>query len=127
MDALAAAGLLGLASSTEVGGAGHGMRVVAEVIERLAAECGSTAMVVLMHYAATAVIEAQGPHDVRAAIATGDHLTTWRSPSTARAATSGRRPAPRRPPTTTPSASTPVRAGSPRPARPTATSGRAFR
>ncbi|WP_410818774.1 acyl-CoA dehydrogenase family protein [Micromonospora sp. 050-3] len=76
VDALAAAGLLGLASSTEVGGAGHGMRTVAEVIERLAAECGSTAMVVLMHYAATAVIEAHGPRDVRAAIATGDHLTT---------------------------------------------------
>ncbi|MFE9190270.1 acyl-CoA dehydrogenase family protein [Micromonospora sp. NPDC007208] len=76
VDALAAAGLLGLASSTEVGGGGHGMRTVAEVIERLAAECGSTAMVVLMHYAATAVIEAHGPRDVRAAIATGDHLTT---------------------------------------------------
>ncbi|KAB1929372.1 acyl-CoA dehydrogenase family protein [Micromonospora noduli] len=76
VDALAAAGLLGLASSTEVGGAGRGMRAVAEVIERLAAECGSTAMVVLMHYAATAVIEAHGPHDVRAAIASGDHLTT---------------------------------------------------
>ncbi|MEU4555099.1 alkylation response protein AidB-like acyl-CoA dehydrogenase [Micromonospora violae] len=76
VDALAAAGLLGLASSTEVGGGGHGMRTVAGVIERLAAECGSTAMVVLMHYAATAVIEAHGPRDVRAAIAAGDHLTT---------------------------------------------------
>ncbi|MEU8009420.1 acyl-CoA dehydrogenase family protein [Micromonospora parva] len=76
VDALAAAGLLGLASSTEVGGGGHGMRAVAEVIERLAAECGSTAMVVLMHYAATAVVEAHGPRDVRAAIAAGDHLTT---------------------------------------------------
>ena len=29
-----------------------------------------------MHYAATAVIEAHGPRDVRAAIAAGDHLTT---------------------------------------------------
>ncbi|MFF0154628.1 acyl-CoA dehydrogenase family protein [Micromonospora sp. NPDC005203] len=76
VDALAAAGLLGLASSTEVGGGGHGLRVVAEVVERLAAECGSTAMVVLMHYAATAVIEAHGPREVRAAIATGDHLAT---------------------------------------------------
>ncbi|MGW1452715.1 acyl-CoA dehydrogenase family protein [Micromonospora sp. NPDC002411] len=76
VDALGAAGLLGLASSTEVGGAGHGMRTVAEVVERLAAECGSTAMVVLMHYAATAVIEAHGPREVRAAIATGGHLTT---------------------------------------------------
>ncbi|MDG4780984.1 acyl-CoA/acyl-ACP dehydrogenase [Micromonospora sp. WMMD961] len=76
VDALAAAGLLGLASSTEVGGGGHGIRTVAEVVERLAAECGSTAMVVLMHYAATAVIEAHGPREVRAAIATGGHLST---------------------------------------------------
>ncbi|MEV1157904.1 acyl-CoA dehydrogenase family protein [Micromonospora chokoriensis] len=76
VDALGAAGLLGLASSIEVGGAGHGMRTVAEVVERLAAECGSTAMVVLMHYAATAVIEAHGPREVRVAIATGGHLTT---------------------------------------------------
>lgn len=76
VDALAAAGLLGLASSTEVGGGGQGLRTVAEVIERLAAECGSTAMVVLMHYAATAVIEAHGPRDVRAAIGAGQHLTS---------------------------------------------------
>ena len=33
-------------------------------------------MVVLMHYAATAVIEALGPEDVRRAIAAGQHLTT---------------------------------------------------
>lgn len=76
VDALAAAGLLGLASSPEVGGGGQGMRPVAGVVERLAAECGSTAMVVLMHYAATAVVEAHGPRDVRAAIAAGQHLTT---------------------------------------------------
>ncbi|WFE54552.1 acyl-CoA dehydrogenase family protein [Micromonospora sp. WMMD1155] len=76
VDALGAAGLLGQASSPEVGGGGHGMRTIAGVVERLAAECGSTAMVVLMHYAATAVIEAHGPRDVRAAIATGRHLTT---------------------------------------------------
>ncbi|MBM0277347.1 acyl-CoA dehydrogenase family protein [Micromonospora tarensis] len=76
VDALAAAGLLGLACSTDVGGGGHGLRTVAELIERLAAECGSTAMVVLMHYAATAVIEAHGPREIRAAIASGGHLTT---------------------------------------------------
>ncbi|MFF5180495.1 acyl-CoA dehydrogenase family protein [Micromonospora sp. NPDC000316] len=76
IDALVAAGLLGLASSTDVGGGGQGMRTVAGVIERLAAECGSTAMVVLMHYAATAVIEAHGPREVRTAIAQGGHLST---------------------------------------------------
>ena len=33
-------------------------------------------MVVLMHYAAVAVLEAHGPRDVREAIAAGRHLTT---------------------------------------------------
>src|SRR6185295_13433763 len=41
-----------------------------------ARECGSTAMVVCMHYCASAVIEQHGPADVRAAIAAGKHLTT---------------------------------------------------
>jgi alkylation response protein AidB-like acyl-CoA dehydrogenase len=45
-------------------------------VERLAGVCGSTAMVVLMHYAATAAIEAHGPKDVRQAIGRGQHLTT---------------------------------------------------
>jgi alkylation response protein AidB-like acyl-CoA dehydrogenase len=46
------------------------------VVERLARVCGSTAMVVCMHYAATAVIEKHGPREVRTAIAAGTHLTT---------------------------------------------------
>ena len=52
IEALGAAGLLGLLSATEVGGLGLGLREAAEVVERLAGACGSTAMVVLMHYAA---------------------------------------------------------------------------
>jgi isovaleryl-CoA dehydrogenase len=76
LDALADAGLLGLISSTDVGGGGQGLDVAAQVVERLAAACGSTAMVVLMHYAAVPVIEAHGPKDVREAIAAGRHLTT---------------------------------------------------
>lgn len=76
LDALGAAGLLGLISAKEVGGQGYGHRAAAEVIERLAQECGSTAMVVCMHYAGTAVIEAYGPRDVREAIAAGQHVTT---------------------------------------------------
>jgi isovaleryl-CoA dehydrogenase len=76
IKAMAAAGLLGLVSSVEVGGGGADLRAAAEVIERLAGACGSTAMIVLMHYAATAVIEAFGPGDVREAIAAGAHLTT---------------------------------------------------
>lgn len=76
IDALGQVGLLGLISAPEVGGMGEGSRAAALVVERLARECASTAMVVCMHYAATAVIEAHGPRDVREAIAAGRHLAT---------------------------------------------------
>jgi alkylation response protein AidB-like acyl-CoA dehydrogenase len=52
------------------------MADAATVIERLAEVCGSTAMVVLMHYSAAAIIEAHGPTEVRRAIGTGQHLST---------------------------------------------------
>ena len=68
--------LLGLLSSTDVGGLGLGLGDAAQVVRRLAASCGSTAMVVAMHYSAVAVIEAHGPEDVRRAIAHGEHLST---------------------------------------------------
>ena len=74
--ALAAAGLLGLVSSPEVGGAGGGLHAGAEVIEQLASTCGSTAMILCMHYAGAAVIEQLGPGEVRRSIAAGEHLTT---------------------------------------------------
>ena len=76
ITALGEAGLLGLASAPEMGGGGLAFPGVVPVIERLAGACGSTAMVVLMHYAATAVIEAQGPTEVRQRIAAGRCLTT---------------------------------------------------
>lgn len=76
IDALGEAGALGLISATEVGGAGEGMDAACQVVERLAATCGSTAMVVLMHYAAVPVIEAFGSHEVREAIGAGRHLST---------------------------------------------------
>ena len=76
MDALGAAGILGLTCSTDVGGGGQGLDAAADVITRLAEVCGSTAMVVLMHYAATAVIEAHGPEASAGQIAAGRHLTT---------------------------------------------------
>ena len=72
VTALGQAGLLGLISSTDVGGMGLGMAEASQVVRRLASACGSTAMVVCMHYCATAVIEAQGPDDVRRAIAAGE-------------------------------------------------------
>ncbi|MEA2684978.1 MAG: hypothetical protein QOE93_173, partial [Actinomycetota bacterium] len=76
VTALGEAGLLGLASSPDVGGGGLAYSGVAPMIEQLAAACGSTAMVVLMHYAATALVEAAGPRDVREAIAGGRGLAT---------------------------------------------------
>jgi len=76
LDALAAAGILGAASSPDVGGSGAGLADQALIIERLAGACGSTAMIVLMHYAGTAVLEAYGPRAVREEIAAGRHLTT---------------------------------------------------
>ncbi|MFB4298835.1 acyl-CoA dehydrogenase family protein [Actinomadura sp. NTSP31] len=76
IDALAAAGLLGLVSAEEAGGRGEGLAAAAHVVERLAGSCGSTAMILLMHYAATAVIEAHGPKDVREAVAADAHLST---------------------------------------------------
>jgi len=76
MDALSKNGLLGLLSAKEVGGMGEGLRAAAMVVERVAQECGSTAMVLAMHYAGTAVIEAHGPLSVRQAIAEGKHITT---------------------------------------------------
>lgn len=76
IDALAAAGLLGLVSAADVGGGGHGMRAAASVVERLAGACASTAMVTVMHYCGTAVLEAHGPEAVRRDVAAGRHLTT---------------------------------------------------
>ena len=76
LDALGAAGLLGLSSAPEVGGLGGSLADVAEIVEQLAAACGSTAMVVLMHYAAVAVVEAHGPREVRPAIAARRQLCT---------------------------------------------------
>jgi alkylation response protein AidB-like acyl-CoA dehydrogenase len=74
--ALGDSGLLGLVSAREVGGQGADLAAAAIVVERLARECGSSAMIVCMHYCATAVIEAHGPRDVRQAIAAGTHLST---------------------------------------------------
>lgn len=76
LSAAREAGLLGLISSAEVGGHGLAHRAAAEVIERIARECASSAMVLTMHYAGAAVVEAFGPRDVREAIARGEHLST---------------------------------------------------
>jgi len=101
LDAFGRAGLLGLVSSREVGGLGESHRAATQVVERVASACASTAMVLCMHYAGAAVIEAHGPREVREAIARGRHVTTlafsekgsrshfWAPTSTATAAESG--------------------------------------
>jgi alkylation response protein AidB-like acyl-CoA dehydrogenase len=76
LEALGQAGLLGLISTKDVGGLGEAQRAATLVVEEIAKYCASTAMVVCMHYAATAVIEAHGPRAIREAIAAGRHVTT---------------------------------------------------
>lgn len=76
ITALGKAGVLGLTVPESAGGGGQGLAEAADVVRRLSAACGSTAMVVLMHYAATAVIVNHGPEDVQKAIGAGEHLTT---------------------------------------------------
>lgn len=76
VSALKEAGLLGAVSAPEVGGLGLGHRGAATIVERIARECGSTAMVVTMHFSGVAVLEVHAPEAVRAAAARGDHLST---------------------------------------------------
>ena len=74
--ALKEAGVLGLLSARDVGGAGGSLRAAAETVERLARECGSTAMVVCMHFCGASVIEKLAPESVRREVAAGRHLST---------------------------------------------------
>ena len=76
INALGQAGLLGLVSAKEVGGLGRGLAEAAQVIERIAKACPSTAMVVCMHYCGTTVLEKLGSEATRKDIAAGRHLTT---------------------------------------------------
>jgi alkylation response protein AidB-like acyl-CoA dehydrogenase len=76
IDALKRAGLLGAISANEVGGLALGPRGAATIVRRIAQDCGSTAMVVCMHYCGTAVLEAYADKDTRSAAARGDHLST---------------------------------------------------
>jgi alkylation response protein AidB-like acyl-CoA dehydrogenase len=98
IDAARKASLFGVLSSKDVGGHGLGIRQAAAVVEQVARECGSSAMVLTMHYCGAAVIEAHGSKQVRSDIAAGRHLSTlafseagsrshfWVPTSTARAA-----------------------------------------
>lgn len=76
IEALRKEGLLGLLSDRAVGGMGGTLEHAARAVERVARECGSSAMVLCMHYCGTAVIEKFGPESVRKDIAAGKHLST---------------------------------------------------
>lgn len=76
VKALGRNGFLGLLSDPSVGGQGLGLKEAATVIESLAEVCPSTAMVLMMHYCATAVIEKYGRPELRAEIGRGQHLST---------------------------------------------------
>jgi alkylation response protein AidB-like acyl-CoA dehydrogenase len=76
ISALKNTGLLGAVSSVDVGGLNIGARGAAVIVERIAMECGSTAMVVCMHFCGTAVLEKYADNAVRREAARGDHLST---------------------------------------------------
>src|SRR5438105_14925035 len=70
----------GLLFHSNMAGQAPGIPEMAQVLERMAQACASTAMVTLMHYCGTAVIAAQGSAALKQsllpAIAGGKHLTT---------------------------------------------------
>jgi len=76
IKAFLASGLGGLTSSAEIDGKGGTIREASAVVERIAQECGSTAMIVTMHYSAVAVIENFGSSEARRRIAGGKALST---------------------------------------------------
>ncbi|MEO3820861.1 acyl-CoA dehydrogenase family protein [Plantactinospora sp. B24E8] len=76
VDALADAGLLALTVPSRHGGGGAGLPAAADVVRQLSTACGSTAMVVMMHYSAVAALVAADRADVLREIAAGRHLTT---------------------------------------------------
>jgi alkylation response protein AidB-like acyl-CoA dehydrogenase len=76
VSALGAAGLLALTVPADLGGGGAGLREAADVTRELGSVCGSTAMIVTMHYSAVAALTAAGDKDTLTAIAAGPHLST---------------------------------------------------
>ena len=76
VSALGEAGLLALTVPAELGGGGAGLRDAADVIRELGSVCGSTAMIVTMHYAAVAALTAAGDKETLTAITSGRHLST---------------------------------------------------
>jgi alkylation response protein AidB-like acyl-CoA dehydrogenase len=80
MKALAGAGLYGMCLPRAVGGKGEDMRAFAGVVEELSGACASTAMIYVMHVAASqAIANSSTLHhrdSILKEIAAGHHLTT---------------------------------------------------
>jgi isovaleryl-CoA dehydrogenase len=76
LAALAQAGILGLTLPAEYGGGAQGLAEAADTVEQVAYACGSTAMILMMHFAATAVLASHAPSSVLTDIAAGRHLST---------------------------------------------------
>lgn len=80
LRALQRAGLGGLVAPAAIGGAGLGLRALAEVCEVIGESCASTAICFGMHAVGTAVLAAKATEhqlgELLAPIAAGEHLTT---------------------------------------------------
>ncbi|WP_053717200.1 acyl-CoA dehydrogenase family protein [Saccharothrix sp. NRRL B-16348] len=69
-------GLLGMTMSRAVGGRGCGLAEASDVVERVAAACGSTGVVLRSHFAAVAALDRLGDRALRSTVAAGGHLST---------------------------------------------------
>src|SRR6185312_16729789 len=71
VEALQREGILGLTVPASYGGGGKGLPEAEEVVREIGAVCGSTAMVVTMHFSASAALVAADRSDALAEIAAG--------------------------------------------------------
>ncbi|HUA02064.1 MAG TPA: acyl-CoA dehydrogenase family protein [Candidatus Aquilonibacter sp.] len=80
LEALGAAGALGISIPAEFGGAGGTLADMSKALETQARGCASTAMIAMMHYCACAVIAAKGGEEMKRqllpAAARGQHIST---------------------------------------------------
>jgi alkylation response protein AidB-like acyl-CoA dehydrogenase len=76
IDGLTQAGLMGLVTPVAHGGLGASGPDAAAIVERIARVCGSSAMVMCMHYSGALVLASLASPEVNQAVARGEHLST---------------------------------------------------